>query len=43
MRKFKGNSLNTLVTTDVAARSMNLPDVDLVIQYDPPRDKEMYI
>jgi len=32
-----------LIATDVAARGLDIPDVDLVIQLIPPRDPEAYI
>ncbi|QRV80376.1 DEAD/DEAH box helicase [Ceratobasidium sp. AG-Ba] len=31
-----------LLATDVAARGLDLPDVDAVIQYDPPTDPKQY-
>lgn len=38
-------SLNTavLLTTDVAARGIDIPDVDLVLQFDPPTDADMFL
>lgn len=32
-----------LLTTDVAARGIDIPDVDLVIQLDPPTDPEVFL
>ena len=32
-----------LVATDVASRGLDIPDVDLVIQLEPPKDVETYI
>ncbi|KAI3403329.2 SPB4 [Candida oxycetoniae] len=42
----EGNDDSTkyvLVTTDVAARGIDVPDVDLVIQMDPPLDPNVFI
>jgi ATP-dependent RNA helicase DDX21 len=32
-----------LVATDVAARGLDIPSVDLVVQVEPPKDTETYI
>ncbi|EDO17506.1 hypothetical protein Kpol_1058p43 [Vanderwaltozyma polyspora DSM 70294] len=32
-----------LLTTDVAARGIDIPDVDLVLQLDPPTDPEVFL
>lgn len=32
-----------LVTTDVAARGLDIPDVDLVLQMDPPKDPNVFV
>ncbi|VEU22934.1 DEKNAAC104268 [Brettanomyces naardenensis] len=34
---------SVLFTTDVAARGLDIPDVDLVIQVDPPTDPAMFL
>ena len=43
MKRFKENKFQVLVATDVASRGLDIPDVELVIQYDPPKDTESYI
>ena len=40
---FRAGSFNVLVATDVAARGIDIADVDLVIQYEPPRDTDTYV
>ena len=32
-----------MVATDVASRGLDIPNVDLVIQVEPPKDTETYI
>ncbi|KAA8903914.1 hypothetical protein DIURU_002136 [Diutina rugosa] len=34
---------SVLLTTDVAARGIDIPDVDLVIQLDPPTDPDVFL
>lgn len=42
--KFKAdNNQNVLVATDVAARGLDIVDVDLVINYEMPQDAESYV
>ena len=43
LTKFMNNSLTLLVSTDVAARGIDIQDLDLVINYDLPSDPEVYI
>lgn len=43
MAKFRTGSIDILVATDVAARGIDVEDVDLVINYDVPQDIEYYI
>lgn len=43
LNSFKSGSKNILVATDVAARGLDIPSVDLVINYDMPTDSKTYI
>lgn len=43
MDRYKKGLLQILVTTDVAARGLNLGHIHLVINYDVPNDPESYI
>lgn len=43
LRSFKDGSCNILITTDVAARGLNMDNVELVINFDVPREAESYI
>jgi ATP-dependent RNA helicase DDX31/DBP7 len=40
---FKSNPRALLITTDVAARGLDLPDINWIIQYDPPSDSTDYV
>ena len=40
---FRAGAFNVLVATDVAARGIDIKDVDLVVQFDPPRDVDTYV
>lgn len=40
---FKNGRLNILIATDVAARGIDVDDVDIVFNYDLPQDNEYYI
>lgn len=42
-RNFKDGNINCLVATNVAARGVDFPKVDLVIQVNPPNDAESFI
>jgi len=43
LKRFKEGKFNVLVATDVASRGLDIPNVDLVIQVEPPKDTESYI
>jgi ATP-dependent RNA helicase DeaD len=43
MRRFREHKLEFLVATDVAARGIDVDDVEAVINYDLPRDAEDYV
>ncbi|GAM88047.1 hypothetical protein ANO11243_060760 [Dothideomycetidae sp. 11243] len=43
LNKFKAHSRDILVATDVAARGLDIPSVDLVINYDLPSDSKTYV
>lgn len=43
LKRFKEKKFSVLVATDVAARGLDIPSVDLVVQVEPPKDTETYI
>ncbi|HBA55816.1 MAG TPA: ATP-dependent RNA helicase [Syntrophorhabdus aromaticivorans] len=43
MKRFRGRLINVLVATDVAARGIDVDDVDIVFNYDIPQDLEYYV
>ncbi|KAI8107789.1 hypothetical protein M9435_002817 [Picochlorum sp. BPE23] len=43
LQGFRGGKFNVLVATDVAARGLDIKNVELVIQVEPPKDPETYI
>lgn len=43
MAKFRSGVVNILVATDVAARGIDVSDVDAVFNYDIPLDEEYYV
>lgn len=42
LNKYKSGSRNIMVATDVASRGLDIPSVDLVINYDLPDDSKSY-
>ncbi|CAL9240294.1 unnamed protein product [Arabidopsis halleri] len=40
---FKKASRGVLLCTDVAARGLDISDIDYVVQYDPPQDPDVFI
>lgn len=43
MREFKNGNIETLIATDVAARGIDIKDIDVVFNYDLPDDMEYYV
>lgn len=43
MQQFREGKIQLLLASDVAARGLDIPEVSLVIHYDPPKDAEQYI
>ena len=43
LNKFRSGRLQILVGTDVAARGLDIDDLGLVVNYDLPRDPEVYV
>jgi len=43
MNRFRSGLINILVASDVAARGLDIDDVDVVINYDVPTDEEYYV
>lgn len=43
MNKFRNGNINVLVATDVAARGLDIADVDVIINYDVPQNIDDYI
>ncbi|RDL31975.1 uncharacterized protein BP5553_09377 [Venustampulla echinocandica] len=43
LNKFRLGSRSLLIATDVAARGLDIPSVDLIINYDLPQDSKTYI
>ncbi len=43
MEQFREGKIKVLIATDVSARGIDIPDVDLVINYDLPTESENYV
>ncbi len=43
MQKFRNGTIEILVATDVAARGIDVDDIDIVFNYDIPQDEEYYV
>ncbi len=43
MSQFRSGRLEILVATDVAARGIDVNDIEVVVNYDVPRDEEYYV
>jgi len=43
LNKFKTNERNILIATDVASRGLDIPEVDIVVNYDIPQNSKDYV
>lgn len=43
LKEFRNGKIGILIATDVAARGLDIKDVDLVINYDIPQEEELYV
>uniref|UniRef100_A0A1I8ELF5 RNA helicase n=1 Tax=Wuchereria bancrofti TaxID=6293 RepID=A0A1I8ELF5_WUCBA len=43
MKEFRGGASRLLISTDVFARGLDIPQVSLVVNYDLPNNRELYI
>ncbi|XRB19957.1 RNA helicase [Pseudoscourfieldia marina] len=43
LEAFRNGNFNVLIATDVAARGLDIPHVDVVLHYDMPRDVESFL
>lgn len=42
-KSFYNSEKGVLLTTDLAARGIDIPNINLIIQFDPPKNEEIYI
>ena len=43
LRKFRNNDINIIVATDVASRGLDISDLDLIVNFNVPRNAEDYM
>lgn len=43
MKRYRAGEINILVATDVAARGIDVSDIDAIFNFDPPIDEEFYV
>lgn len=43
LNKFKSGSRSVLIATDVAARGLDIPAVDVVVNFDLPSESKAYV
>ncbi|XP_021724607.1 DEAD-box ATP-dependent RNA helicase 53-like [Chenopodium quinoa] len=43
LKRFRDGDINILVATDVAARGLDIPNVDLIIHYELPNNSESFV
>jgi ATP-dependent RNA helicase RhlE len=43
MQQFRNGAIKVLITTDVSARGIDIPEVELVVNYDLPESPEYYV
>ena len=43
MNKFRAGDLQILVATDVAARGIDVPNIDIIFNFEIPKDEKSYV
>lgn len=43
MKQFRSGHVQVLVATDVAARGIDIPNIDLIFNYEIPQDEKLYV